>query len=312
MIHLKKIILPVSLAINLILIGLITKYLMQQMVSVPNQIQKYPFLSKRIFAEHQNDLLINLIPLRTALREYVEKINRPIGIYFEYLPTGVSIGINEKDSFVMASLLKVPVVMAVYRQIELGNLTFDQQLTVAPEMIDEEFGKFWKKGAGIKISVREAIRLTLTKSDNTAKNVLFYNLPAGAIEDVFDNLDIPKETQEKLASVNPKNYTSMLRSLYLSAYLTKDHSNEILQLLSRTDFYDKLPAGVPQTIPVSHKIGVYAPDDPDRSLYSDCGIVYLPQRPYALCLMIRSDEDTARQVMKTVSKMIYKYISALN
>mgnify|MGYP001561090754 CR=1 FL=1 len=72
---------------------------------------EYPFLAKRIFVEDPNDMIINFVPLRQQLRDYVAASDFRIGVFFEYLPTGTSIGINEKEEFFRASLVKSPLIM---------------------------------------------------------------------------------------------------------------------------------------------------------------------------------------------------------
>lgn len=268
----------------------------------------YPYLSPRIFVYSQNDLLVHFVSLRAQLNEYQKQKGNNLAIYFEYLPTGTSIGVNEKEEYVFASLLKVPVIMAAYKRIESGEMSKDTILSITAKDLDPYFGDLWKKGEGTKITVQEAIELSLERSDNTANNALFHAMPPGSLEDVFDSLDIPKVLTEKRPVVTPKNYTSILRSLYLSSYNSIEHSNEILYLLSKSPFDDKLRVGVPDTVRVSHKIGVYEPNNPNKTLYTDCGIVYVPSRPYSLCIMARTDEQTASSWMKDVSSMIYSYV----
>jgi len=42
----------------------------------------------------------------------------PCSVYFEYLPTGANISINKDAEFFPASLLKVPVAMAIAKKID--------------------------------------------------------------------------------------------------------------------------------------------------------------------------------------------------
>lgn len=283
------------------------------MQSLEEAVVAYPFLSKRIFTVNQNDLLVHFVPLRRSVQDYVAGKNGDLGVYFEYLPTGTSIGVNDAQRFILASLLKVPMAMAVYQQVERGALDLDEVYTIQNNDLDPNFGSLWRRGVGAKITLRQAIELTLTESDNTAKNILMRALPAGALEDIFDSLDIPKELDGEDAVVTPKNYTSILRSLYLSSLLTKEHSNEILEILTRTPFNDKLAAPIPDDIPVAHKIGVILNyQNLQRSTYTDCGIVYYPQRPYALCVMVHGSEETARKWMSEVSKMVYEFVAKSN
>lgn len=269
--------------------------------------EQFPYLSKRIFVEDQNDIVINFVPLRTAMSDYVEKLDNPVGVYFEYLPSGISVGINEKDEYVIASLLKVPLVMAAYSQINKGELSLEQILVVEDRDLEPTFGDLWKRGAGTRITIEEAIRLILTESDNTAKNVLLHAVHPRLVEDILDYLDIPPSFEGQKLVITTKNYSSILRSLYLSSYLPFEYSNKILETLTHSKFNDKLTADIPSAIKVAHKIGVYEVEN--NTVYSDCGIIYAPQRPYLLCLMVNNaPEVKATEYMRHVSKMVYGYV----
>lgn len=297
-----------SIIANLLLLS---KFLSQK--DNVNSKESLPFLSKRIFIENQNDILINFIPLRSALKDYVAKQPEKIGVYFEYLPSGTSIGVNDTTEINLASLLKVPVVMAVYKKLETGEIKKDEKILIKKDDLDERFGDGWKLGENYEITVEEAILLSLKKSDNTASNVLLAKVGSRAIDDVFDSLDIPKNVEGSFHVISPKSYSSILRSLYLSSYLKNESSNEILEILTQTDFTDKIPAGVDNSIKVAHKIGVFNKEIEGKNIetYSDCGIIYVPQRPYILCIMIEGNENIAREHMKHLSKMVYGYIKVV-
>lgn len=272
--------------------------------------ERYPFLSKRIFADNQNDILINFIPLRQALREHIGKQGGEIGVYFEYLPSGSSIGINDMEEIRLASLSKVPTAMEIYKEITRNALREDQLLTVEKKYIDKQFGSLWEKGAGYKIRLEEAVKLSLTESDNTAHNLLLSLLTKKNIDEVYDSLDIPRNVVNDFPSISPKNYSSILRSLYLSSYIPEKYSNKILAILTETQYLDKIPAGVPSGIKVAHKIGVTEKLDVSESVFTDCGIVYVPQRPYILCMRTKGTDDSQASLhMKDISKIIYEYVS---
>lgn len=271
-------------------------------------INQYPLLAKRILNENFNDILVNFLDLRTDLRTTVEPFGQTFSFYFEYLPTGTTIGVNEKEEFYAASLFKLPVIMSYYRQQERLKERTDPVLTVSEEDLDQEFGDLWKKGAGYRIKMSDAIKLAITDSDNTAIRLVVPQITEDDFEHVYQALDIDLRRDDGGARLTTKGYTSILKALYFSSVLEKDDSQNILDLLTKTKFVDKLPAGVPQNIPVAHKIGVYNKDG-ENEAYMDCGIVYIPNRPYALCMLSISNEDIARERMKLISKKIYDYVS---
>lgn len=267
-------------------------------------VKTYPYLSKRILKENENDLLLNFVELRKKLRTAVASYGDSFAVFFEYLPTGMTIGVNEKKDFDLASLLKVPYVMAYYAQQEQEGLSVNPTVTIEEGDLDNQFGELWQRGFGARITLEEAVKLALVYSDDTAIRVLKRRVSQQAYEQVYEGLDI-ELVQERgdLPKMSAKSYTSILKALYFSSILTKVHSQEILALLAQTPFDDKLVSGVPKGIPVAHKIGVINED-----VYSDCGAIYEPQRPYLLCMIFQTTEDVARVRMKEISSMVYEYV----
>jgi len=272
--------------------------------------KKYPYLSKRILTEFPQDILINFLPLRNKIKETTMSYGDSFAVYFEYLPTGTSIGIHEKNEFLAASLFKLPVVMAYYRHKESAKNESDPTIKLTKNMLDKRFGDLWKKGEGYEINLKDAIQMGLEESDNTAVRALVPQIKEKDFQDVYQGLDIDLKIQDEGAILTAKHYASILKALFYSAVLTKDHSQEILDYMTHTKFKDKLPAGIPDNIPVAHKIGVV--ELPDYEAYLDCGIIYFPRRPYTLCMISKSDEEAANIRMRNMSKIVYEYVSGVD
>ncbi len=270
--------------------------------------KQFPLLAPRILTDKPTDVLINFLPLRTSLNQYVAPFGDTFALYFEYLPTGTSIGINGTTDFPAASLIKVPGVMAYYRQLEDNGMSIDNQIvTIQEKEIDKGFGTLWMRGVGSSINLNEAVRLALVESDNTASYVIADHVSQKSFHEVYEGLDIDLTKKDGVINISAKSYTSILKALYFASVLSKEHSQVILTMLSQTNFGDKLVAGVPQNVTVAHKIGIYG-----DQLFQDCGIMYVPDRPYALCMISQAPEDVTRTRMKEVSRMIYTYVAGVN
>lgn len=275
-----------------------------------SQAEKYSFISKRVFVENPNDILINFVPLRKALRDMLLSQDDKVSLYFEYLPSGTSIGINEKNEVRLSSLSKIPTAMAIYAKIKAGTLSKDQEIIIEEKFIDPEFGSLWKKGPGAKVTLADIITASITESDNTAQNILLSLLTPDEINSVYEYLDIPFREVDNYPIISAKNYSSVLRSLYLSSFLQYQDSNEILDLMTQSIYRDKIPSKIPPSVKIAHKIGVYEKVDPDNSTFSDCGIVYVPKRPYILCIMTKGSDSFAQSTMSSLSKIIYDYVTS--
>lgn len=304
--------LGLSFFINIVVILLLYKNASEigESRSFNQQQQKYPLLSKRILQEFPQDILVNFLSLRQELRGQIGPYGSSFGMYFEYLPTGTSININGTNEFHAASLFKVPVIMSYFHLRDRLEKKDDPEIILTKDMIDNQFGDLWRRGPGYKLKASEAVRLALTESDNTAARALVPIITKEDFEAVYEGLDIDLESDGEGALLTAKSYGSILKALYFSAVLDKESSETILDYLTKTKFPDKLAAGVPANILIAHKIGDYN-DNKGNEAFMDCGIVYVPRRPYLLCMLSVGDEQLARERMQKISKTIYDYVSSL-
>lgn len=274
----------------------------------------YPLLAKRIFLEEPSDVLINFQPLRSKVKEYLDNTGVSNSFYFEYLFTGSTIRHGESNAFVGASLMKIPIVMDLYKAAEQGKINLDQEITVRTTDInkDPQFGNKRNLKAGDVITLREAAKISLVESDNTA-SLLVFNTTQGLLkpeEQAINNLDVETtvkdSSQGKVALISARQYSSFLKCLYFSCFLTPEHSQEILNEITNTDNTgkDRIRAGVPKDITVAQKIGSFS-----NITQSDCGIVYIPDRRYIACIMLDEDGEPANKHIREISKIIYDYVS---
>ncbi len=307
------VVLAISVFLNIFLFLKSTSYSKKESGGTSVELQKkYPLLAKRIFNENFNDILLNFLELRSDLRAATKPWGDNFSLYFEYLPTGTSININGTKEFYQASLFKLPVTMAYYHQLERLKEREDKTVEIREIDIDKEFGDLWKKGVGYRLKMSEAIRLALTESDNTAIKLVVPRITEDDFNAVYEALDIDLHADGSGSVITTKGYSSILKALYFSSVLEEEDSQHILDLLTKTKFVDKLPAGVPHDVLVAHKIGVFNKEEGDGEAFMDCGIVYVPNRPYSLCMYSQSDEQTARERMKKISRIVYDYVSAVN
>ncbi len=275
--------------------------------SLPALRAKYPLLAARALnPTYTNDLVVSFLPLRSDIQKTVAPYGNSFAIYFEYLPTGTTIGINEDHNFTAESLLKVPVVMAYYHKKERLGIQQDPTVKILPSELNSRFGDLYKKGEGYRINLADAVKIALQKSDNTASLVVADQISESDFQFVYDGLDIPEMVMGNTPIITAQEYSSVLKALYFGSVLDNADSQHILSLLTQTEFTSLLPSGIPKGIPVAHKIGLV-----NGQIYEDCGIVYVPQRPYSLCMVSKSNAKVAQKRMHTISSMVYQYIAQL-
>lgn len=263
----------------------------------------YNFLNPARKFFKPEDLIINFQPLRDYLNnKYAADLN--VSVYFEYLPTGSNIAINKNAEFYPASLLKVPVAMAVAKKKERGDWKWSNELVLMPADKDDRFGTLYKESSNSKHTIENVVGRSLLDSDNTAHFMLVRNLEIEEIEDVYEHIGL-KDFLSSSGNLSAKRYSVIMRALYNSSYLSEENSQKLLSYLSRSPFKEYIESGLPQGVVFSHKIGI----DKDKDVFLDSGIVHAERRPYLLTVMIKTkDEQRAKEEMKDISENVFNYV----
>jgi beta-lactamase class A len=247
----------------------------------------------------------------SGLKEQLEKeIGSPeneknIGLFLQDSRTGAWLGINEKENFVPASLLKMPIMIAILKKTDRGEITLNDKIKLVDEDLDQNSGQLYKKGADYEISVWDLLKEMILASDNTAKNALKRQLSETELNAIFAHVGIPNPYLDSNGQmVTPRGYSRIFKSLYFSTFLPDPLSEKALDLTTDTGMENLISAGLPPEIQVAHKYG----ERPDG--ISDCGIIYHPKSTYFLCIMTKDIEiPKARELIANSSKIIFDFIS---
>lgn len=164
---------------------------------------KYKFIKPLLSNEAQEEDL-KWFPAERKLKATVQdEINKhpdvKVGMHFVNLGNGGWFGINGSESFIPASLLKLPLYTSYLKLREEGKVSFDEVITFAG---GTDFDKVQNLGTG-KIqpgnsyTVDELLTAMIVDSDNNALELL-YQYKQDSLEAIFDDLQIelPKNRQE--------------------------------------------------------------------------------------------------------------------
>lgn len=235
-------------------------------------------------------------------------------VYFRDLNNGPWIGINEKEMFTPASLLKVPLMMAYYKEAETNPKILRESIRFDKSGDTNSFENIKPSSIlkpGENYTVEELIRRSIIYSDNNAYLLLLRHFDQKKLIATYADLGVPvpfDTADENIMTV--KQYATFFRILFNASYLNRDMSIKALELLSKTEFRDGIVAGVPPNVGVVHKFGerTYPGTNIDKQMH-DCGIVYYPNHPYLLCVMTRGEtfkqlDDSIREISALVFKNI--------
>jgi beta-lactamase class A len=238
--------------------------------------------------------------------------------YFRDLTSGLWFGSNESANFAPASLFKLPIAIAIYKQIENDSGLLQKKLLYTQELSDINTVKQLNSDSTLVVgqlyAVDELVEKMLVYSDNGAKNLLLSVIDKKYLDQLLNLVNFSNNPNNTTYDISSRKYANFLRIVYGSSYINEEHSEYILSLLARSDFKDGIVAGLPSTVTVAHKYGVYEfPEQIEGKevltvQLHDCGVVYHQSNPYVFCLMTKGKDDASLfKIISTVSRMMYKH-----
>jgi beta-lactamase class A len=131
-----------------------------------------------------------------------------VGYTVRNLETGEVISRRGDEPFPTASLIKVPIAVAVMDQVAAGQLSLDDRITVLRIEKVPGAGMLQFLHDGAEITIRDAMWLMLTISDNTATNLLLSRVEMRRVWDAMEQRGLPRTKVHskvflRLASVAP-------------------------------------------------------------------------------------------------------------
>lgn len=239
-----------------------------------------------------------------------------ISLYYRDLNNGQWIGIEEKEEFYPASLLKVPTMMAFLKSIESEVEVLNQKETISIKddiKVQQNIPSSGTVVVGEEYSYLEILDSMITRSDNIAAQTILNHTDPKQIENIFSAIGVPFIDTKTEPIVRVKDYAGFFRILYNASYLNREMSELALEILSVSEYKNGIVAGVPSNIVVAHKFGersfVEKGDEKQTQLH-DCGIIYYPEKPYILCIMTRGTDFLAQEnSIRELSKLVYDQIS---
>jgi beta-lactamase class A len=292
-------------------------------VSIREHDNKYAFIAPLLTSADAGDQSSQYQSLKDKINSYINKNiskNDIVSVYFRDLNKGQWIGINEDIAYAPASLLKVVIMIAYFKKADndpsMLNRYFKYESNIKSLIDNVEFETPSQLKIGESYSVNNLISRMIIDSDNGAKSLLLANIDDSFMNKVYSDLKLQGPDGKDIYTISVKSYSLFFRILYNSSYLSRELSDKALNLLSQTDFKDGLKSGVPNGTMVANKFGEHVIGS--NSIISavelhDCGIIYLPNNPYFLCVATHTSSfDKNKEIIKSLSSIVYADVNAKN
>lgn len=241
---------------------------------------------------------------KEELNQYLDLQTGTYGIYVYDLTTNYSYGINEDLKFPAASTSKIHILIALYQDIEKGKIKPEEKLTYIEADYEEGTGGIQYKDFNTQYTVKDLAYKMMKNSDNVAKNMILRRLERGRVISFLESQNVPNIEFVMNSQASPKDMGKILLKLYKGELVSEDSRLEILDILTGSDFENRLPKNLPG-VPVAHKIGTW------EGAISDVGIA-MGDKPFVICVYSNGIKNVtvAEGVIAKIAQMVYDFESS--
>jgi len=222
--------------------------------------------------------------LQANIERVTRSVNAKWGIYIKCIETGEEIAINADETMDTMSVIKIPLMAEVFRQIEAGKFALTDRVTLKETEKRPGTGVIRSLDAGATLTIKDLITLMIIVSDNTATDMLFEKV--GGIEPVnklmqsyglntikatgptdvwFKAIDTERdrwkfhtEGKTPFGLSSPRDMGKLLEKIYKGEAVSKKSDQQMLQIMRGQVYSSRLPKYV-TGFTVPHKTGDFLP-----------------------------------------------------
>jgi beta-lactamase class A len=235
--------------------------------------------------------------LDAQVRTEIAGFEGRVSLLAQNLDTGASYGLGEDTRVQTASTIKLGILAAIYAEVAAGRAAWDDPLLLTDAKKVGGAGVLSELGEGLRLTLRDAARLMMILSDNTATNLALDRITIDAVNDFLDTLGIteirslnkigggatsralldPENKGFGLGVATPRAMVYLLAKLERGEVVSTEASQEMLSLLKHQYPYTGIGRRRPE-IDRACKSGAL------DSLRSEVGILYTDDGPIAIAI----------------------------
>jgi beta-lactamase class A len=170
--------------------------------------------------------------LNNAIKKPTKDFNGVLGVSVKNLDNSESEKLNGEMLFPTASVFKLPVIVELYRQIEQGELSLEQQVILREQDKVPGSGILKELEEGMPISYGDLLRLMMIVSDNTATDLIVEKVGFENINNTMKVLGLTNTRVTKycreilfdLVGINDLDISEMTIEVFQNAIESVDYS----------------------------------------------------------------------------------------
>lgn len=252
--------------------------------------------------------------VKARLQKLMQKYKTidPSVFVWEY-DSGKFVDINATKIYPAASIIKIPVLIQLFKSIEANQLTIYDEMALTPYYKAEGSGDMQSRSDGSTYTIDQLAREMITKSDNSATNMIVSAI--GSMTDVNAGIRDwglrSTRINNWLPDIEGTNYTTakdlatMLYNLDNPGFLNINSREYIVDYMSHVENNRLIQAGLDKNALFVHKTGDIG------KMLGDAGIVFAPNGKKYICVILANrpyNSPLGKDFIQEASKTIYNSI----
>lgn len=247
-----------------------------------------------------------------GIKARMDALEGRTGFYYKNLVTGETVSHRGNEAFLAASIMKLPLLVAMLALRKKGQADFAEKLWVREQdKLMESCGALKSITGEFQMDIASLARLMINISDSSATNILLdrfdpelvgRELIALGLRKTQVNRKFYDEEKEARGIQNwfsPEEIGTLLEQIYRGTLIDRESSEWLMDVLLSQQINHKIPGYLPEEVKVAHKTG----EEDVRT--HDVGIVFARQ-PFIVCFASDEVSVPAFEIfIRETTKQIY-------
>jgi beta-lactamase class A len=237
-----------------------------------------------------------------------EGLATQVSVYFRSTANAEWLSINGDERYHPASLMKVPLMIAMLKMAEENPGLLQQTMVYEPDTVQPFEKQFFQDKtiqAGTTYSVHDLIFYSIAYSDNFATQVLSKHVDAKKATNLFGALGLKvPEPNDPDYTLSVKEFSMFIKSLFNSTFLSPEYSNYGAEMMANCNFKEGFKKGFPVGTKLWHKFGEWSKPGVDAELH-ESGVVFDGDKAYILTVMTRGkDQNKLAEAIQKIAQNV--------
>ncbi len=267
--------------------------------------------------------------LTSTLERMIAAHHGKVALFAKDLTTGKTIAINADTPVQTASVIKLPLFLQAYEQVDTGKLQLGDRIELTKDNQVPGSGVLAMMGPGLKLTVKDTLTLMMVLSDNTATNLAIDTVGLRPTNDMLSSMGLkntyfykkvykraegpmpPDQKKFGLGKTTAAEMALVMEAVYRCPLKNRNLCLEMITIMRQQQYRDMLPRylevqdATEDLSAIADKIGAL------DAVRADVALVYSKNGPVVISIFTYDNEDKSWTAENQAEMLIGRLAKAI-